>query len=187
MGSTPLPPFAVNNKAVFNKPFCHIGQYLLSYLIHIWVTFPRTGKMVEMWHFFIFLELCCDQTVLFFIFSQLFWRDFVRCKKKLFLAPAVEAAVFCKKNTYFDQLFLPQPISWFTDAYRGSPPWTIFPTSREHRNIVQCTNQTTQPTTHHPSKGGFWLLSALFLLQSADKECGFGLISAFFLLQGAGD
>ena len=105
---------------------------------------------------------------------------FCPLQKKLFLPPAVEAAVFCKKNTHFDQLFLPQPISWFTDAYRGSPPWTIFPTSREHRNIVQCTNQTT----HHPSKGGFWLLSALFLLQSADKECGFGLISAFFCYRG---
>ena len=41
------------------------------------------------------------------------------------------------------------------------------------------------PTTHH--KGGFWLLSAFFLLQGADNEGGFWLISAFFLLQGAGD
>ena len=41
------------------------------------------------------------------------------------------------------------------------------------------------PTTHR--KGGFWLLSAFFLLQGADNEGGFWLISAFFLLQGAGD
>ena len=41
------------------------------------------------------------------------------------------------------------------------------------------------PTTHR--KGGFWLLSAFFLLQGADNKGGFWLISAFFLLQGAGD
>ena len=28
-----------------------------------WVNFPRTGKVVKMWHF---LELCCDQAVWFF-------------------------------------------------------------------------------------------------------------------------
>ena len=44
--------------------------------MHIWVNFPRTGKMVKLWHFLIFfLELCCDQTVWFFFnFSQLFWK-----------------------------------------------------------------------------------------------------------------
>ena len=34
---------------------------------HTWVRFPRTGKMVKMWHFFnFFLKLCCDHTVIFF-------------------------------------------------------------------------------------------------------------------------
>ena len=33
---------------------------------HIWVNFPRTGKMVKMWHFFNFFELCCDQMVWYF-------------------------------------------------------------------------------------------------------------------------
>ena len=146
--------------------------------------FPQDGENGRNVAFFYFLgALLWPNGFIFHIFSTVLTR-FCPLQKKLFLAPAVEAAVFCKKNTHFDQLFLPQPISWFTDAYRGSPPWTIFPTSREHRNIVQCTNQTTQPTTHHPSKGGFWLLSALFLLQSADKECGFGLISAFFCYRG---
>ena len=41
------------------------------------------------------------------------------------------------------------------------------------------------PTTHR--KGGFWLLSAFFLLQGADNEGGFWLISVVFLLQGLGD
>ena len=39
------------------------------------INFPRPGKMVKMWHFLIFLELCCDQTVWFFqIFSTVLKR-----------------------------------------------------------------------------------------------------------------
>ena len=48
----------------------------------IWVNFPRTGKMVKMWHFF------CSSAVTkrfdLFNFSQLFWRDFARCILKMF-------------------------------------------------------------------------------------------------------
>ena len=38
-------------------------NFLLQEKYIIWVNFPRTGKIVKMWHFFIFLELCCYQTV----------------------------------------------------------------------------------------------------------------------------
>ena len=31
----------------------------------IWVNFPKTGKIVKMWHSLTFLELCCDQTAWF--------------------------------------------------------------------------------------------------------------------------
>ena len=41
----------------------------------IWANFPRTGKMVKMWHFFILLKLYCDQTVWFFqLFSAVLKR-----------------------------------------------------------------------------------------------------------------
>ena len=49
----------------------------INYLLkkHIWVNFPRTGKMVKLWHFSFFLELCCDQTVWFFqLFSAVLKR-----------------------------------------------------------------------------------------------------------------
>ena len=41
---------------------------------------PQDGENGQNVAFFYFLELCCDQTVWFFIFnfSQLFWRDFLR-------------------------------------------------------------------------------------------------------------
>ena len=43
--------------------------------MHIWVRFPRTGKMSNMWHFFLFLTLYCDQTVGFFqVFSTVLKR-----------------------------------------------------------------------------------------------------------------
>ena len=41
--------------------------------------------------------------------------------------------------------------------------------------------------THHPPQGRILTTFRLFLLQGADNEGGFWLISAFFLLQGAGD
>ena len=43
------------------------------------------------------------------------------------------------------------------------------------------------PPTHHPPQRRILTTFRLFLLQSADNEGGFWLISAFFLLQGAGD
>ena len=43
------------------------------------------------------------------------------------------------------------------------------------------------PLTHHPPQGRILTTFRLFLLQGADNEGGFWLISAFFLLQGAGD
>ena len=43
------------------------------------------------------------------------------------------------------------------------------------------------PPTHHPPQGRILTTFRLFLLQGADNEGGFWLISAFFLLQGAGD
>ena len=45
---------------------------------HIWVNFPRTGKMVEIWHFSIFWSSAVTKRFDFFNFSQLFWRNFVR-------------------------------------------------------------------------------------------------------------
>ena len=51
----------------------------------------------------------------------------------------------------------------------------------DHLTVIDLNKSNT------PTKSGFWLLSALFLLQGADNEGGFWLISAFFLLQGAGD
>ena len=56
----------------------------LAGIVHIWVNFFRTVKMVKMWHFFIFLELCCDQTVWVFHFSQLLWRNFDRGILRMF-------------------------------------------------------------------------------------------------------
>ena len=60
---------------------------------------------------------------------------------------AYRQVFFAKRCTLFGQIWSPQPCLWFTDAYRGSPPCTIFPTSsREHRNIVQlCTRGTPLP------------------------------------------
>ena len=66
---------------------------------NIWVNFPRTGKMVKMWHFFI-LELCCDQTVWFFqLFLIVLKRFFpLHSKNTLFL---VLANVFFALFTVF--------------------------------------------------------------------------------------
>ena len=47
---------------------------------------------------------------------------------------------FLQKRTHFGKLWPPQPSLYFTTAYRGSPPCTIFLTSREQKNIMQlCT------------------------------------------------
>ena len=59
---------------------------------------------------------------------------------------------------------------------------------QDHLTVIKLKKRGGQddlPTTHR--KGGFWLLSAFFLLQGADNEGGFGLISAFFMLQVGGD
>ena len=46
--------------------------------IYIWVRFPRTGKMSNMWHFFFnFWSFTVTKRLDFFKFYQLFWRDFV--------------------------------------------------------------------------------------------------------------
>ena len=65
----------------------------------------------------------------------------VGVRKKQIFRPSDIGRCFCKKNcTNFGQLWPPQPCLWFTAAYRGLPPFTIFPKSRKHINIVQlCT------------------------------------------------
>ena len=45
---------------------------------NIWVNFPRTGKMVKMWHLFIFWSSAATKQFDFLNFSQLFWRVFTR-------------------------------------------------------------------------------------------------------------
>ena len=54
---------------------------------YIWVNFPRTGKMVKMWHFLIFSDLCCDQTVWFFqLFSAALRRFCPLFSKNVFVS-----------------------------------------------------------------------------------------------------
>ena len=50
----------------------HIRAFLTD---SIWVRFPRTGKMSNMWHFFFIFTLYCDQMVGFFqVFSTVLKR-----------------------------------------------------------------------------------------------------------------
>ena len=47
---------------------------------------------------------------------------------------------FAKNRTHFVQVWPPEPCVEKKPAYRGSPPCTIFLTSREQKNIMQlCT------------------------------------------------
>ena len=54
-------------------------------IYNIWVNFPRTGKMVKMWHFFIFCGFAVTKRFDLFNCSQLFWRDFDSCILEMFL------------------------------------------------------------------------------------------------------
>ena len=66
-------------------------------------------------------------------------------KKRNFRPPRYRQVFFSKNRTHFGQIQPPQPCLWFTAAYRGPPPCTIFLTSREQGNIVQLCTRT--PTT----------------------------------------
>ena len=58
--------------------FVNLSICIFVYMC-IWVRFPRTGKMSNMWHFFFnFWRFTVTKRLDFFKFSQLFWRDYVR-------------------------------------------------------------------------------------------------------------
>ena len=54
------------------------------HITHIWVIFPRTGKMRKMCHIF-FWSFTLTKRFDFFKFSQLFWRDYVCYSLKILL------------------------------------------------------------------------------------------------------
>ena len=61
---------------------------------------------------------------------------FLSPKKINFRPPHYSQVFFAIKLTHFVQVWPPEPCVEKKPAYRGSPPCTIFLTSREQRNIV---------------------------------------------------
>ena len=76
---------------------------------HIWVVFPRTGKMSKICPIFFSLELYCDQTVLFFqVFSIVLKRLCpLQSKNTFVLVPAIffdfQKSYFLAQNLIFWQ------------------------------------------------------------------------------------
>ena len=63
----------------------------LEIWLHIWVVFPRTGKMSQICHNLFSLELYCDQTVLFFQVFSIVLKSFcpLQSKNTFVLVPAI--------------------------------------------------------------------------------------------------
>ena len=60
----------------------HIWSFLADWILFIWVVLPRTGKMSNICHFFLVLELYCGQTVWFFEVSSTVLKRFCPLESK---------------------------------------------------------------------------------------------------------
>ena len=89
--------------------FPSLGSFVL---LHIWVVFPRTGKMSKICHNFFSLELYCDQTVLFFQVFSIVLKSFcpLQSKNTFVLVLALfflflKKYFFCPKIKFFGQIY----------------------------------------------------------------------------------